>query len=108
MRTHPTKHPSGGGRRPTNPKRWSQHVTETSHALDLEPGLFDLRDPRQIARSLKASAEESKQRKSSPYASAMSMLNFYINRAGDQLSTERRQTLEAAKDELRKAFGRTH
>jgi hypothetical protein len=81
-------------------------VTETSHALDLEPGVFDLRDPHQIALSLKASAEASRQRKSSPYASAMSMLTFYINRAGSQLSAERRQTLDAAKGELRKAFGR--
>jgi hypothetical protein len=79
---------------------------QTSDALDLEPGVFTLRDPREIARSLKRSAEASKRRKSDPYASAMSMLTFHINRAGKQLSAERKRTLNEAKGELRKAFGR--
>ena len=79
---------------------------QTSNALDLEPGVFMLRDPRQIALSLKRSAEASTRRKASPFASAMSMLNFHINRSGRQLSPERKQTLYAAKGELRKAFGR--
>lgn len=86
--------------------RWSQHVTETSHALDLEPGVFALDDAHAIALSLKCSAEGSKARKADPFRSAMSMLNFYINRAGRKLPSERRQILEKAKDELRVVFGR--
>jgi hypothetical protein len=91
---------------PTKRKRWSQRVTETSDALDLEAGVFTLDDPRQIAESLKRSAERSQRRKSDPFRSAMSMLTFYINRAGKQLPTRRRARLEAAKDELRDLFGR--
>jgi hypothetical protein len=87
-------------------KKWSQHVTETSDALDLKKGVFAERDPRRIARSLKRSAEHSERRKSDPYRSAMSMLSFYINRAGDQLPAEQRKRLEAAKDELRSLFHR--
>lgn len=87
-------------------KRWSQQVTETSNALDLEKGVFSLDDPRDIARSLKHSAEQSKRRKSSPFRSAMSMLVFYINRAGDNLDKGQRERLEAAKDELRDLFGK--
>jgi len=87
-------------------KRWSQQVTETSNALDLEKGVFSLSDPREIARSLKHSAETSKRRKSSPFRSAMSMLVFYINRAGDSLDKKQLERLEAAKDELRKLFGK--
>jgi hypothetical protein len=90
-----------------NPRRWSQHVTETSNALDLEPGVFNLSDPRAIARSLKRSAEQSRRRKSDPYRSAMSMLTFYVNRAGKSLPEDRRRVLEQAKDELRSLFGRT-
>lgn len=90
----------------TPAERWSQHVTETSNALDLEAGVFTWDDPRRIARSLKHSAERSRRRKADPFCSAMSMLNFYINRAGRQLSAERRIVLEAAKDELRALFGR--
>lgn len=86
--------------------RWSAEVTETSNALDLEEHLFESDDPKHIARSLKRSAEASHRRKADLYRSAMSMLTFYINRAGSNLSPERRQVLEAAKDELRKAFGR--
>ena len=87
-------------------RRWSQHVTETSDALDLEEGLFKKKDPRRIARSLKASAEHSRRRKSDPFRSAMSMLAFYINRAGRRLPRAQKQRLEAAKTELRTLFGR--
>jgi predicted KAP-like P-loop ATPase len=87
-------------------RRWSQHVTETSNALDLEPNVFRLTSPRAIAESLKRSAEQSTRRKAEPFRSALSMLVFYINRAGKNLSPERRQTLEQAKDELRALFGR--
>lgn len=88
------------------PKRWSQRVTETSNALDLEPGVFSLDDPRSIARSLKRSAERSRRRKAGSFQSAMSMLNFYINRAGKNLPKTRRAKLEASKDELRKLYGK--
>ncbi len=90
----------------TDSKRWSQHVTQTSNALDLEHGVFAQKDPRRIARSLKRSAEQSQRRKSDPYRSAMSMLTFYINRAGKQLPKARRAKLEAAKDELRALYGK--
>jgi uncharacterized protein DUF3175 len=86
--------------------RWSQKVTETSHAMDLEPGVFSLADPREIALSLRRSAEASRNRKAEPFRSAMSMLNFYINRAGRKLPAERRRCLEAAKDELRQLYRR--
>jgi hypothetical protein len=85
---------------------WSNEVARKSDALDLEAGVFTLDDPREIARSLKRSAEASERRKSEPFRSAMSMLNFYINRAGKGLSAERKRVLERAKDELRKEFGR--
>ncbi|MDR7420155.1 MAG: DUF3175 domain-containing protein [Armatimonadota bacterium] len=88
------------------PRRWSQKVTETSNALDLEPGVFSWDDPRRIAASLKWSADTSERRKASPFASAMSMLNFYINRAGKKLPKARREVLEKAKDELRDLYGR--
>jgi hypothetical protein len=87
--------------------QWSQEVARHSNALDLEPGVFTLDDPAEIASSLKRSAEASDRRKSTPYRSAMSMLIFYINRAGRNLPKARRDVLEAAKGELRKAFGRT-
>lgn len=87
-------------------EHWSQKVTESSDALNLENGVFALEDPREIARSLKKSAEQSKRRTSDPYRSAMSMLTFYINRAGKQLTAEQRERLEAAKDELRDLFGK--
>jgi uncharacterized protein DUF3175 len=86
--------------------RWSQKVTEKSNALDLEPSVFTKDDPREIALSLKRSAERSRRRKSDPYRSAMSMLTFYINRAGRTLPGQRRELLEAAKEELREAFGK--
>ena len=91
----------------TIPKRWSQRVTTESNALDLEPNVFTKDDPREIALSLKRSAEQSDRRKSDPYRSAMSMLTFYINRAGRTLPNQRRDRLEAAKDELRRLFGKT-
>src|SRR5882724_10933268 len=87
--------------------RWSQHVTETSSALVLEEGVFTFDDPREIARSLKRSAEKSTRRKSSPFHSAMSMLTFYINRAGSGLDEDRKKILDAAKDELRDLFGKS-
>jgi hypothetical protein len=87
-------------------KRWSRRVTERSNALDLDRGVFSKDDPRSIARSLKRSAERSHRRKSDPFRSAMSMLNFYINRAGNKLSRTRRAKLESAKKELRKLYGR--
>jgi len=86
--------------------RWSQRVTETSNALDLEPGVFSWDDPRRIARSLQWSADNSDRRKSSPFHSAMSMLNFYINRAGKNLPRKQRETLEKAKEELRELYGK--
>lgn len=91
----------------TTNKRWSQAVTEGSDALDLQKGVFTLKDPKKIAASLKRSAENSTRRKSDPYRSAMSMLTFYINRAGKGLSKADRTRLEKAKDELRKTFGKT-
>ena len=87
-------------------RRWSAHVTARSNALDLDRSVFTWSDPHRIALSLKRSAEHSHRRKSDPYRSAMSMLTFYINRAGDNLSERRRRVLERAKQELRKAFGR--
>ncbi len=86
--------------------RWSQRVTETSRALSLEPRVFAQNDPRKIALSLKRSAERSRRRKGTPFQSAMSMLNFYINRAGRNLSPTGRARLEKAKTELRKLYGR--
>ncbi|WP_081161793.1 DUF3175 domain-containing protein [Ensifer aridi] len=86
--------------------KWSQEVTEHSDALDLEPGVFKLDDPKDIAHSLKRSAEESDRRKSSPFRSAMSMLTFYINRAGAGLTRKQKGVLEKAKNQLRKDFGR--
>lgn len=87
-------------------KNWSQHVTETSNALDLEPGVFTWNDPYKIALSLKQSADSSERRKAEPFASAMAMLNFYINRAGKHLSAQQREVLEKAKDELRALYGK--
>jgi hypothetical protein len=87
-------------------KKWSQEVTEHSNALDLKRDVFTLDDPKAIARSLKRSAEASHRRKASPFRSAMSMLTFYINRAGDGLSKEQKRTLEQAKDELRALYGK--
>jgi hypothetical protein len=87
--------------------RWSRRVTRESNALDLEEGVFSWPDPARIARSLQASAERSRRRKADPYRSAMSMLVFYINRAGRKLDPRQKAVLEQAKDELRKLYGRT-
>ena len=86
--------------------KWSQQVTEHSNALDLKDGVFKLHDPKRIAAALKDSAERSERRKSDPYRSAMSMLTFYINRAGGQLQPEEKSKLETAKDELRTLYNR--
>ena len=87
-------------------EKWSQEVTEHSDALDLEDGLFEKDDPREIAEGLKRAAEASHRRKAEPFRSAMSMLTFYVNRAGSNLGEERRGVLERAKDELRALYGR--
>ncbi|OHV79965.1 DUF3175 domain-containing protein [Ensifer sp. LCM 4579] len=92
------------GKKPETKAKWSQGVQ--SDAMDLEPGVFTLDDPKEIAHSLKRSAEASDRRKASPFRSAMSMLTFYINRAGAGLSGDRRHILERAKNELRRDFGR--
>jgi len=94
-------------RKTAGARRWSKRVTETSDALDLKGGMFTLRDPRKIAASLKRSAERSKRRKTNPYRSALSMLTFYVNRAGKNLPASRRKVLDRAKDELKQQFHRT-
>ena len=99
---HPAKRTNGASTR-----RWSADVMKKSNALDLEPGVFKKDDPHAIAESLKRSAEDSKRRKSEPLRSAMSMLNFFINRAGRNMTAKQRAVLERAKDELRALFGRT-
>jgi hypothetical protein len=98
-KTHPA------GRRKAG-RRWSARVTRESDALDLKRGIFASKDPKRIAASLKRSAEHSRRRKASPYRSALSMLTFYINRAGKNLPAARRRVLQQAKVELRKKFGR--
>ena len=85
---------------------WSAEVNKKSNALDLEKGVFTLKDPKEIAKSLKRSSEKSKRRKSGAYQSAMSMLNFYINRAGTNLYSKQKEILEKSKKELRKLFKR--
>jgi hypothetical protein len=87
-------------------RKWSAEVTRHSDALDLKPDIFESKDPKAIASSLKRSAERSNRRKTEPFRSAMSMLTFYINRAGKNLSASHKRTLEAAKNELRVKFGR--
>ena len=93
-----------GAAKRTKLRKWSGKVTRESHALALENGVFKKRSARDIARSLKRSAERSRARKSAPLRSAMSMLTFYVNRAGKNMSASRKRTLEAAKDELRRLF----
>ena len=90
----------------TSKKYWSDFVTKRSNALDLEEGVFTWKDPEKIAKSLKRSAEKSSRRKGTSFQSAMSMLNFYINRAGKNLNREQKEVLEKAKKELRRVFGR--
>ena len=87
--------------------KWSGKVTRESNALDLDEGVFTWSDPRRIARSLQRSAEASTRRKAEPFRSAMSMLVFYINRAGRGLDAAQRSVLEQAKDELRRLYGRS-
>jgi hypothetical protein len=117
-RTKPHRRRSGNGRKVSNrraPARkktgttkryWSGEVTRNSNALDLERSVFTLSDPRKVALSLKRSAERSTRRKATPYQSAMSMLTFYINRAGKSLPASQKAVLSRAKDELRKVFHR--
>jgi hypothetical protein len=93
-------------KRKASPKRWSQRVTQESDALDLKRGVFTLRDPKAIAASLKRSAERSSRRKAGAYRSALSMLTFYVNRAGKTLPKTQRERLERAKVELKRQFGR--
>jgi hypothetical protein len=93
-------------KRKASPKRWSQRVTKGSDALDLKRGVFTLRDPKRIAASLKRSAERSSRRKAGAYRSALSMLTFYVNRAGKTLPKTQRERLERAKVELKRQFGR--
>jgi hypothetical protein len=88
------------------PRKWSKKVNQTSNALDLEQDVFKMNDPKKIAQSLRRSAQKSKRRKGTAYQSAMSMLNFYINRGGKNLSASRKEVLERSKEELRKLFGR--
>lgn len=90
----------------TKSGKWSGKVTRESHALALEDGVFTWKNPKRIAKSLKKSAEQSKQRKSEPFRSAMSMLVFYINRAGRKLDPEQKEILEQAKQELRILFNK--
>jgi hypothetical protein len=97
---------SGSSRRVRTGRRWSRHVTEHSDALTLDKGVFTSRDPKRIAASLKRSAEKSRRRKASAFRSALSMLTFYINRAGKSLPASRKRNLMRAKDELRKQFGK--
>ena len=87
-------------------KYWSGEVTKHSNALDLEKDVFTWRDPKRIADSIPNSAETSTRRKGTPYQSAMSMLNFYINRAGRNLSGQQKEVLGKAKDQLRKLYGK--
>jgi putative cell wall-binding protein len=104
-----SKPPSSRSRRTTarrRSRRWSGAVTRHSNALDLESKVFKSTNPRRIALSLKRSAQASKRRKGTPYQSAMSMLNFYINRAGQNLPQKQKRVLERAKDELGDVFGR--
>jgi hypothetical protein len=93
--------------KPAAPKKWSHEVTEHSDAMDLQHDIFKNGSPQEIAKSLKQSATHSRRRKGTAFQSAMSMLNFYINRAGRNLPKQRKATLQSAKSRLREAFGRT-
>ncbi len=105
-RKTPRKRPARKGTRKSAPKRWSGRVTRESDALDLKRGVFKLTSARRIAASLKRSAENSSRRKTNAYRSALSMLTFYINRAGKNLPKTQRTRLERAKVELKRQFGR--
>jgi Protein of unknown function (DUF3175) len=105
-RSRSTPRKRGAARTRAPGRRWSARVTQTSDALDLRPHVFAGRDPKRIASSLKRSAMRSRRRKGTPYQSAMSMLNFFINRAGRNLPAAQKKTLNDAKTELRRLFGR--
>ena len=108
-KTAPGKSTRKPARRPARkaaPKRWSQRVTKESDALDLKRGVFKLTDPKKIAASLKRSAERSTRRKTGAYRSALSMLTFYVNRAGKTMPKTQRDRLQRAKTELKRQFGR--
>jgi hypothetical protein len=105
-RTRPSAKAAARAPAKQSPQRWSAAVTRGSNALDLEANVFKKSSPRAVALSLKRSAEQSRRRKAEPFRSAMSMLNFYINRAGKNLPKQRLRVLERAKGELRKAFRR--
>ncbi len=102
----PARSSAKGGAKAKSPRKWSAGVMARSDAMDLETGVFKSRSARQVALSLKRSAEASHRRKSSPFRSAMSMLNFEINRGGKNLTAERKRVLNQAKVELRKVFHR--
>jgi Protein of unknown function (DUF3175) len=104
MKTKTSKKPAKKTAHKKTGHKWSGHVTKTSNALDLEHNIFNSKSPKKIASSLKHSAEKSKRRRGTPFQSAMSMLNFYINRGGKNLSANQKQPLEKAKDELRKLY----
>lgn len=99
--------PAVNKKKTPKPEYWSAKVTNESNALDLEKGIFTWKDPVQIALSLKRSADSSHRRKAEPFRSAMSMLVFYINRAGSKLNAEQKLILQQAKEELRKLYGKT-
>jgi len=99
-------HKTAGAKKTDTKRKWSAQVTRESNALDLKKGVFKSRSPRKIAASLKRSAEHSRRRKSSPYRSAMSMLTFYVNRGGKNLSVAQKKKLNLAKDELRALYGK--
>lgn len=98
-----TKKPSA---KKAPPKKWSKGVTEHSNAMDLQKDVFKQKDPKKIAESVKNSAEKSKRRKAGPFQSAMSMINFYENRGGKNISASQKKVLDKSKEELRKLFGR--
>jgi len=106
-RARPRRARKIGRKRPTRGKYWSGRVTKESNALDIKADAFTSGDPKKIARTLKQSAERSKRRKAGTYQSAMSMLNFYINRAGRNLTRKRKEILSQAKVELRRIFHRS-
>ncbi len=101
-----SRHSHSMSKKKSTVKKWSNKVTRKSHALDLEEGVFTWKDSKKIAMSLKKSAVESQHRKAPPFQSAMSMLVFYINRAGNKLDEEQKQILEQAKGELRKLYSK--
>ncbi|QYM78448.1 DUF3175 domain-containing protein [Horticoccus luteus] len=102
----PAKRRAAKRRTPRDGRKWSAKVTRTSDAMTLEKDIFKSNDPKKIARSVKRSSEHSHRRKTNPYRSAVSMISFFENRAGSNLSASKRRTLQAAKQELKKAFHR--